>query len=113
MNRTAVIASVVGALAVTFAAGFYTGRVTETRPVIRMQTRVVANGEMLFEGIDLTPAQRDSVAAILDRYRPRTDALLRAALPELRTTLDTLRIELLSVLTPAQRAARAAEGSPE
>lgn len=56
-----------------------------------------------FDELDLTPDQRKQIAAILERRRPATDSILRASLPRLRAVTDSTRLEIRSVLTPAQR----------
>jgi Spy/CpxP family protein refolding chaperone len=57
-----------------------------------------------FEKLDLTPAQRDEIARILERRRPVADSILRSSLPRLRAMMDSTRSEIRAVLTPVQRA---------
>ena len=103
MSRRTLILACIAALIVTFAAGAVTGYFWPRTQVVRVQTRIMAGGDPLFEGVDLSPAQRDSIDAIIARTRPRTDSLLSDALPALRAALDTMQQQLLAVLTPAQR----------
>ena len=104
MSRRTLILACIAALIVTFAAGAVTGYFWPRTQVVRVQTRIMAGADPLFEGVDLSPTQRDSIDAIIARTRPRTDSLLSDALPALRAALDTMQQQLLAVLTPAQRA---------
>jgi Spy/CpxP family protein refolding chaperone len=57
----------------------------------------------LSKDLDLTPVQRDSVAAILNRFEPRMDSIWQ----DFRPRFDTLRAELRTTinaqLTPDQQ----------
>jgi Spy/CpxP family protein refolding chaperone len=73
--------------------------------------RVIENMKMartgipvLYETLDLTPAQRFAIARIMEANRPRTDSLLRETWPRLRALLDSIQLQVEQVLTPEQRA---------
>lgn len=53
--------------------------------------------------LDLTEDQRERIRTILQEARPRSDSILRVALPRLRAIADSVRAEIWAVLTPAQR----------
>ena len=53
--------------------------------------------------LDLTPAQQDSVRAILDRSRPAMDSLRREMSPRFETLQRTVRSEIQTHLTPDQQ----------
>ena len=59
--------------------------------------------ERLSHDLDLTPAQRDSVAAILQRRRTSMDSLWREVGPRVETLRVTVRSEIRSQLTPDQQ----------
>ena len=59
--------------------------------------------EHLSHDLDLTPAQRDSVAAILQRRRTSMDSLWREVGPRFETLRVTVRSEIRSQLTPDQQ----------
>ncbi len=56
-----------------------------------------------FDRLDLSAEQKQRVTEILERTRPRTDSILRQAMPRLRAITDSTRAEIHAVLTPAQR----------
>ncbi len=56
-----------------------------------------------YQRLDLSQAQKDSMRAILERARPKTDSLMRQTLPLLRMYRDSIQQELRSVLTEEQR----------
>ena len=56
-----------------------------------------------YERLDLSPAQKDSMWAILERARPRTDSLMRQTVPLIRVYMDSIQRELRAVLTEEQR----------
>jgi len=100
----------VAALAATFVAGGLCGWVAGARlNPMRGQWGSRAPGpegmlRVLDHELDLTPAQRDSVRAILERHRPDMQRLWAAVHPRfdsLRAVIDT---EIASQLTAAQRA---------
>ena len=57
----------------------------------------------IYQRLDLSQAQRDSMRAILERARPKTDSLMRRTLPLLQMYRDSIQQELRSVLTEEQR----------
>lgn len=59
---------------------------------------------MMFRELDLTPDQRERIAAILRESRPRTDEILRRMLPRLRAVTDSVRHQVREVLTVEQAA---------
>ncbi|HJP56223.1 MAG TPA: periplasmic heavy metal sensor [Gemmatimonadales bacterium] len=59
--------------------------------------------EHLAHHLDLTPAQRDSVAAILERRRRSMDSLWQEVGPRFETLRVTVRSEIRSQLTPDQQ----------
>jgi Spy/CpxP family protein refolding chaperone len=58
-----------------------------------------------FSEMNLTAAQSRQIQAILDRNRPRTDAVLEQFVPRLRAVTDSVRTEIRAVLTPEQQKA--------
>lgn len=59
--------------------------------------------EHLSRNLELTVAQRDSVGAVLERYRPMMDSLMREIRPRLDTVRAAMREQIAAHLTPAQR----------
>lgn len=57
----------------------------------------------LTRDLDLTPVQRDSVAAILDRYEPRMDSIWADIRPRFETVQEQLRSDISAQLTPEQQ----------
>jgi len=57
----------------------------------------------LSKDLDLTPVQRDSVAAILQRYEPRMDSLWQEIRPRFDTLRGELRTNINAQLTPDQQ----------
>ncbi|HET7598933.1 MAG TPA: periplasmic heavy metal sensor [Gemmatimonadales bacterium] len=53
--------------------------------------------------LDLTPPQRDSVRAILDRHRPEMDSLWRDFRPRLRAVEQSVRNDIAAQLDTRQR----------
>lgn len=51
----------------------------------------------------LTAAQRATIDSLLDRQRPRNEAIMQRVLPDLRAEADSLRAAIRAVLTPAQQ----------
>ena len=56
-----------------------------------------------YERLDLSQAQRESMRAILERARPKTDSLMRQTFPLIRMYMDSIQQELRAVLTEDQR----------
>ena len=52
--------------------------------------------------LGLTPAQRDSVHAVFVRHQLRVDSGWRAINERLRVTMDSVHVEILQILNPAQ-----------
>ena len=59
--------------------------------------------EHLTRTLDLSPAQRDSVRAILERHRPAMDSLRREVAPRFETLQNTIRSEIRLQLSPDQQ----------
>jgi hypothetical protein len=53
--------------------------------------------------LDLTREQRQAADSLLAQRTPRTDAVMREAIPRLAAIADSLDAELRALLTPAQR----------
>jgi Spy/CpxP family protein refolding chaperone len=64
-----------------------------------------ARGIQSFLGreLDLTAAQRDSVRAILERSRPKLEAIWRDVRPRVDSVRSTIDSEIAAQLTPTQR----------
>ena len=58
----------------------------------------------LFDQLDLTPAQKTQIDAIMARRRARTDSLWRTDGARIRAAVDSTRAEIRTVLTPQQAA---------
>ena len=57
----------------------------------------------LSRDLDLSPVQRDSVAAILKRYEPRMDSIWQEIRPRFDTLRGELRTNINAQLTPDQQ----------
>jgi Spy/CpxP family protein refolding chaperone len=96
-------------LAAAFVAGALTGAGATTllRAEGRMPERHARGpgGYLAFltRELDLSAAQRDSVRAVLERHHPTMDSLWQATRPRLETLRATIRSEIRTQLTPAQR----------
>jgi hypothetical protein len=55
--------------------------------------------------LNLTPAQKDSVQAILERYKPAMDSIWRQLGPRFETIKDSISNEIRRQLTPEQQTA--------
>jgi hypothetical protein len=62
--------------------------------------------------MDLSPAQRAVIDSLLDRERPRNEAIMQRVLPDLRAEADSLRAAIRTVLTPEQQRAFDREPHP-
>jgi len=51
----------------------------------------------------LTASQRATIDSMIERERPRNEAILQRVLPELRAEADSMRAAIREVLTPEQR----------
>jgi Spy/CpxP family protein refolding chaperone len=56
----------------------------------------------MFNELDLTREQHQQIMQILQSRRPHTDSIMNAMLPRLRAVTDSVRMEILAVLTPEQ-----------
>ncbi|HEY2376417.1 MAG TPA: hypothetical protein VGH98_10635 [Gemmatimonadaceae bacterium] len=72
--------------------------------------QVIANMKMagtgipvMYEALDLSPEQRAQIATILASYQPRVDSLLHDRWPALHAVIDSVRLRVEQVLTPAQQ----------
>jgi Spy/CpxP family protein refolding chaperone len=59
--------------------------------------------EFMTRRLDLTAAQRDSVRAILGRYKPRMDSIWRQIGPRFETIKDSISNDIRRQLTPEQQ----------
>ena len=60
--------------------------------------------EFMTRRLDLTAAQRDSVQAILGRYKPKMDSIWRQIGPRFETIKDSISNDIRRQLTPEQQA---------
>lgn len=58
----------------------------------------------IFDELDLSPAQKTQIDAIMARRKARTDSLWQADGARVRAAVDSTRAEIRAVLTPAQAA---------
>jgi Spy/CpxP family protein refolding chaperone len=58
--------------------------------------------EFMTRRLELTPAQRDSVQAILGRYKPKMDSIWRQLGPRFETIKDSISNDIRRQLTPGQ-----------
>jgi Spy/CpxP family protein refolding chaperone len=86
-----------------------------SRPAVAPPERVIENMKMarsgipvMYEALDLTPAQRFAIARIMEANRPRTDSLLAETWPKLHALLDSIQHQVEQVLTAEQRTRLAA-----
>jgi len=65
-----------------------------------------ANGMVarLTEDLDLTPAQQDSITAVLDRWRPQMDSAWAEVRPRIETVRAKIRSDIAAQLTVEQQA---------
>lgn len=59
--------------------------------------------EFLAKELHLSAAQRDSVQAVLERYRPRMDSIWRQLGPRFETIKDSISNDIRRQLTPDQQ----------
>ena len=57
----------------------------------------------VLDRMGLSATQRAKIDSLLRSYRPRSEAILRTVLPQLRAQSDSLRAEVRAALTPAQQ----------
>lgn len=90
-----------------FLSGALVALMTEHAIVLhhRTSSRTTSHRALLNElgsELDLTPAQRDSVQAILSRHQPLVDSAWRTINHQLYVTMDSVHNELSRVLQPEQ-----------
>ena len=94
-------------LVVVFVIGVLVGtaleRVREARPAPPPPFRPASSPPGWRKQFRLTDEQDRRIHQILERGRPRTDAILDQFLPRLRAVTDSIRAELRVVLTPDQQ----------
>ncbi|UCF21183.1 MAG: hypothetical protein JSU87_07295 [Gemmatimonadota bacterium] len=98
---------VAGALAGTAAERILAARRAPEAPGFEIgMARGLGEGRLLgpFRELDLTLEQRARISEIIERGRPRTDAVMREMLPRLRAITDSVHLEIRAVLTPEQEA---------
>ena len=59
--------------------------------------------EFMEKRLKLTPVQRDSVQAILERYKPKMDSIWRQLGPRFETIKDSISNDIRRQLTPDQQ----------
>ncbi|MEJ7813458.1 MAG: hypothetical protein WKG32_23825, partial [Gemmatimonadaceae bacterium] len=94
-------------LVVAFLTGALAGGAAERvrRGHVEVRLRLRAGVPPVFDKLGLTPAQRRRVEEILERGRPRTEAVMAELLPRVRAVTDSVDAEIRAVLTPEQRQA--------
>lgn len=60
--------------------------------------------DRLQSDLDLTPAQRDSVQAVLDRHQPAMDSLWEQIRPQFQSERQAIRNAINGLLSPEQQA---------
>ncbi len=94
-------------LIATFILGALTGAagmaVAERRAESPRRDRRTEYLEHLTSSLRLSPMQRDSVGAVLDRYRPVMDTLMQEIRPRLDTVRAAMREEIAKYLSPTQQ----------
>lgn len=102
-------------LVATFAAGMLAGAAFDRTLVAREPAAAQEPGwhchgphgsktSMIVDRLDLTPAQRARVDAIMERRRAQADTFWKREGPRMRAIVDSTRAEVRAVLTPEQRA---------
>ena len=94
-------------LVATFILGALTGAagmaVAERRSDSPRGDRRTEYLDHLTTALQLTDAQRDSVGAVLDRYRPVMDTLMQEIRPRLDTVRSAMRTEIARYLSDTQQ----------
>ncbi len=93
----------VGLLIAVLVAGFAAGLAMDSWVLHR--GRPAGYSGFLSRELDLTAAQRDSVAAILRRHRPEMHAIFMTIRPQIDSARARVSDEIRALLTPEQRAA--------
>lgn len=104
-RRTTLIALFV--LAVVFSAGAMVSATLldgEPAPILSARTEI-ATGSVGLEELGLSARQKAEVDSIFAAHRPRIDAIIGAALDDLRSVLDSVDVDVRGVLRPDQVAA--------
>ena len=100
----------IGLLVAVAVAGFATGAASRTWAEARARGAVDWREECSYSGLlahelRLTPAQRDSIHAIMQRRRPAMRAVFEPLRPQMDSLRALTRAEIRAVLTPQQAAA--------
>jgi Spy/CpxP family protein refolding chaperone len=105
LNRSKLWA--VGLLVAIGVVGFATGAATMNYAAKdnRSERARCSYSGILSRELGLTDAQRDSVRAVLRRYRPETRALYDRIRPEMDSLRARIRADISALLTPSQREA--------
>ncbi|HET9275857.1 MAG TPA: hypothetical protein VFN96_07300 [Gemmatimonadales bacterium] len=103
-SRLGAIGLLAGVLLIGTLLGGAAGTFTERRDCVRKHSHGPRLGyvERLTRDLELTPAQRDSVAGLLDRHRPVMDSLWSMVRPQFDTERENIRREIRALLTPEQ-----------
>jgi len=94
-------------LAVTFIAGLIAGIALDKRyePHLRSRQAVLAfPTASVLDQLLLTPAQQVRADSITNQREPRSEAVMQQTTAHLDAISDSIDNELLSILTPSQRA---------
>ncbi|HEX9728255.1 MAG TPA: hypothetical protein VGA37_07120 [Gemmatimonadales bacterium] len=109
----------VALVAIAFAAGVLAGfagervRATRARPALErapwergaFRQRSPRGGiPGFYEQLGLSDDQRAQIHRIVEANQPRTEAVIAQSMPLILATMDSVRLEIREVLTPAQRA---------
>ena len=89
--------------AVFLAGGLLGGAVTRMIPPMGMSRDPGGMLKHMTSDLDLTPAQQDSIRAILERYRPAMDSAWSEVRPRIETVRARIRSDIAAQLTPEQR----------
>jgi Spy/CpxP family protein refolding chaperone len=96
-------------LVATFAAGSLTGAAIYRFAAPRMEHRGPPPPGMLpLDRLGLSPEQEAQAHAIMERYRPELDAVMREGFPKVRAIQERMQRDLDGILTPEQRKLAAA-----
>ncbi|HEX2079321.1 MAG TPA: Spy/CpxP family protein refolding chaperone [Longimicrobium sp.] len=105
--RLAGMALLVVTFAVGMLAGTAFGRVLSAREpgsATKAECERKRGPHYIFDELDLSPAQKTQIDAIMTRRRARMDSLWQTDGARLRAAVDSTRAEIRTVLTPAQAA---------
>ena len=93
-------------LLATFAAGTVTGGALAHWLVIRPSPSSHfphPMGPVPWDNLDLSASQRDKINEILERHRPKLDAILGETFPKVQVVVAQVDNEIREILTPEQR----------